>query len=395
MGGGVRVKAAVMKGPGRLEIQEFPLPEVGESEALIKVGLSGICGTDKHMYLGEITHPGGIETPFPIIPGHEIVGVVEKIGEKARYTLEGRGGELKAGDRVVPVCDVGCNRCFNCRFTFGYVAWCRHAAAYGTLFSCKDPPHLRGGWAQYMHIHPNTLLFKVPGGIPPEVAVLTEPLAVAYGTLMKAMHPCSPVMDLHGFNPGDIVVIQGLGPIGLVHAIMARMIGAGDLIVVGAGTEADAWRAEYIAREFGSVVDYIVNERKPESRVEETLRLTGGRGADVVIECTGAPNAIVEGLEMLRDRGGMLLVVGVFIDTGETIKLNPARLISHKNALIMGVTNHPLQGYHIAMKLMRKYSSKLSLHKIVTHTYPIEKAREALEKAIEGKAIKVAIAPNI
>jgi len=386
-------RAAVMKGAGNIEIQEFPSPEIKENEALLKVELSGICGTDKNMYKGFITHPGGKITPFPIIPGHEIVGIIHDIGEEAKATLEGTGEELKRGDRVVPVCDVGCGTCFNCRFTYGYVAWCERSFGYGTLISCKDPPHLFGGWSQYTYIHPNTLLFKAEK-IPPEVAVLTEPFAVAYGTLMKAMHPCSPTLDLHGFNPGDTIVIQGPGPIGLIHAIMARIVGAGDIIIVGAGTEADSWRVNYISKEFANVVDYTVNERDSESRVREVLSLTGGKGADLVIECTGVPDALVEGLEMLRGKGGMLLIVGIFIDVGRSVEINPARLISHKGALIMGVPNHPLQGYRVALKLMRKFMGRIPFHKIVTHIYPLDKAKKAVEKAVEGKVIKVAIAPN-
>ncbi len=389
-----RVKAVVMTQPGKLEIREFPKPTIGKNEALLKVELSGICGTDKHMYVGEIIHPGGIVTPFPIIPGHEIVGRIHEIGEEASRKLEATGQELKPGDRVVPVCDVPCGHCRTCRFTYGYVGWCMKGFCYGTTKSCSEPPHLFGGWAQLMYIHPNTILFKVPDGIPPEVAVLTEPFAVAYGALMKAMQPCSPVLDIYGFSPGDTVVILGPGPIGLIHAIMSRIVGAGDIIIVGAGTEADEWRTNYIIKEFGGVVDYVVNEKTSEARVKEVMNLTGGRGADLVIECAGVPDAIVDGLKMLRDRGGILLVVGVFIDVGKNIEFNPAKYISHKNVQILGISNHPLQGYEKAFRIMKKYWPKIPIHKVVTHKFPLEKAEEAMKTALSGKAIKVTIMPH-
>lgn len=388
------VKAVVMAKPGVLEIKEFPRPEISEDEALLRVEYSGICGTDKHMYLGKLVHPGNIVTPFPIIPGHEIVGRIEEIGDRARTKLEATGVELKVGDRVVPVCDVPCGTCYTCRFTYGYVAWCEHAFCYGTTRTCIEKPYLYGGWSQLMYIHPNTLLFKAPDNIPPEVVVLAEPFAVAYGAFIKAMQPCSPVLDIHGYSPGDSVVILGPGPIGLIHAVMARIVGAGDIIIVGAGSEADEWRVNYIEKEFKGVVDYTVNLRNPEERVKEVLKLTNGRGADLVIECAGAPEAIVDGLKMLKSKGGTLLVVGVFIDVGRKIEFNPATLISHKNARIIGISNHPLQGYERVFKIMRKYSGKIPIHKIVTHIFPLERVREAMETAIKGKAIKVLIKPN-
>jgi threonine dehydrogenase-like Zn-dependent dehydrogenase len=387
------IKAAVMVKPGVLEVQKFPKPKISESEALMEIEYSGICGTDKHMFLGEVVHPGGVSTPFPIIPGHEIVGRITEIGEVARRKIEATGEELKPGDRIVPVCDVSCGACRTCRFTYGYVAWCEHAFSYGTTRSCRDPPFLYGGWSQLMYIHPNTLLFKLPDDIPPKVAVLTEPFAVAYGAYMKAMQPCSPVLDINGYSPGDDVVILGPGPIGLIHAIMARINGAGNVIVIGSGSEIDEWRLGYINKEFKDIVDYTVNLRSSDERVEEVFRLTGGRGADMAVECAGAPEAVVDGLKMLRDKGGTLLVLGVFIDVGRDIRFNPATLISHKNARIIGISNHPLQGYRNAFRLMRKYAERFSFNKIVTHTFPLEMINEAMATAISGKAIKVLINP--
>jgi len=388
------VKAAVMIKPGEIEIRSFPLPEISEDEALIKMELSGICGTDKNVYQGNITHPGGIVTPFPIIPGHENVGVISEIGDAASAEMEARGYPLKKGDRVVPMCDVPISKNNICNFIYGYLGWCKKIIGYGTTISCDTPPHLFGGWSEYMYIHPNTPLFKVPNNLPPQAAVLTEPFAVAYGSLIKAMQPTSPVLDIHGFSPGDDVVILGPGPLGLIHAIISRIVGAGDIIMVGSGSENDEWRLNYIFKNFNMVVDHVINDPKPDNRLKEIWYLTGNRGADLVIECAGVPNAIVQGLKILREKGGTLLSVGVFIDTGKTIEINPAKYITHKNVRIIGITNHPLQGYDRALKLMRKYISKIPLTKIITHTFPLSEVRKAMETAIKGKGIKVVIAPG-
>src|SRR5947209_2806023 len=118
------VKAAVMTGPGRIEPQDFPYPEIGEDAMVIAVEMCGICGTDKHTYRGETTQYGGTtaeqSTPFPIIPGHEIVGKVAEIGRRARTGLEYTGKELNVGDRVVMCPDILCGRCWYCRNAFGF-----------------------------------------------------------------------------------------------------------------------------------------------------------------------------------------------------------------------------------------------------------------------------------
>src|SRR5208282_1137051 len=136
-----KVRAAVMVRPGKIELQEFPYPKIPANSALVKME---ICGTDKHMYKGETMHPGQIESTFPIIPGHENVGVIEEIGQEAK-SLEVEGKSLQPQDRVVPVCDVVCGECYVCRTSFGFTASCERDRGYGTTISCKDPPHLFGG----------------------------------------------------------------------------------------------------------------------------------------------------------------------------------------------------------------------------------------------------------
>src|SRR5580658_2141022 len=112
------VKAAVMDAPGKMRVAQFPLPSVPDDAALLDVSLCGICGTDKHIYMDQVrSHPFGMPTRFPIIPGHEVVGSLEKIGDKAsrRMNLTGAGGPLQPGDRVVPVVDLRCEECVGCK----------------------------------------------------------------------------------------------------------------------------------------------------------------------------------------------------------------------------------------------------------------------------------------
>jgi L-iditol 2-dehydrogenase len=383
-------KAAVMSKPGEIKVRTFSLPKISDDSALIKMELSGICGTDLHIYRGEppldIYRKKRIEPiPFPIIPGHENVGVISEIGEDFAKKMEIRGIKLKEGDRIVPVCNVYCGKCYMCRHSYGY-PWCENIEGYGITLSCKNPPHLFGGWAEYMYLLPNVFVFKVPQDITPEIAVLTEPLAVAIAAFTKAYLPTVAV-DIGGFGIGSDVIIQGLGPIGVLHAFIARIVGVSNIIMVGTGSSSDLFRAELIEK--FKIADNIVNEVTPEKRVKEALKFING--ADVVIECTGAPEAVKEGLRMLRS-GGTYLLVGMFANIGE-VSINPTLHIVGKGAHIIGINGAPYQDYGRALTILEKYKDKMPFNKIVTHKFNLIDIKNAIEKALSKYCLKVVILP--
>jgi L-iditol 2-dehydrogenase len=206
------VRAAVMVEPGRLEVREFPFPELEEGAALMRVELCGICGTDKHTWRGETAQYAGTAaasvTPFPIIPGHEVVGVLTEINDRRRPRLDFNGERLRPGDRVVLCPDVICGECYACRHTFAF-PWCEHLRGYGNSLSAAEPPHLFGGWAEYLYVLPAAFLYKVPEDLPPRVAVMAELMAVSYN-LDKVKELFT--MAGEGFATGDAVVVQGVGP---------------------------------------------------------------------------------------------------------------------------------------------------------------------------------------
>lgn len=380
----MKVRAAVMKRPHEISVKEFPFPEIEKNGALVKMKMSGICGTDKHMFRGETMHPGEQESTFPLIPGHENLATIEKLGKKSGRWLDANGEKISEGDRVVPACDVNCGECFNCRNYYGW-CWCEKVYGYGTTISCKDPPHLFGGWAEYMYIQPKVYLFKVPEALPDKVAVLAEPMSVAYASFSRAMNPYFLVRE--GAGPGSNVVIQGTGPLGLSHMIMAKMVGAGKVIAIGAPKERLA-----LAKLFGadSIVD-IEKFKTPASRIEEVKRLTEGRGADLVIECVGLPSAMTEGLEMLC-MAGTYLVVGNYIDMGDA-KINPQKQILSRNARIIGVNGMPYQAYARALSLLDLHWKKYNIDKFVTHSFTIDNAEDALKRADSMKSLKVLVTP--
>src|SRR5260370_37136596 len=173
------VLAATLVEPGHYEIRDYPLAVPAPGCLLVKMEVSGICGTDKHTYQGYVGQFGGTGTPrtipFPIIQGHENVGTIAAIGGDEQYTdFEGVG--LKVGDRVVVGPNVSCGTCYYCRYDFPYYC-CENTVDYGNNISAKDPPHLFGGWSQYLYVVPGSFLVKVPDELPSEIAVLTEIMA--------------------------------------------------------------------------------------------------------------------------------------------------------------------------------------------------------------------------
>lgn len=386
---GTMVKAAVMVKPGQIEIREFPYPKIADDAMLLRVEVCGICGTDKHSYRGETKQYAGTKAefsiPFPIIPGHEIVGTIVEIGKHADKTINTFGQKIKEGDRVVVCPDIFCGRCYYCRNYNGFI-WCDNMQSYGTSLSCAKPPHLFGGWAEYMYLLPGTYVYKIPETISTIAAVLTEPMAVTYN-LDKAKEFYS--MSGDGFKTGDTVVVQGVGPLGLLHVIKARMLGAGDIIAI----DASEFRLN-LAKEFGADVCINIKRTSRDERIEMVKDLTDGLGADLVVECTGVPTAVIEGLEMTR-KGGMYIITGMFVDVGE-VSINPHRHLCAKNIRLIGQTNHPRSGYLPSLKLMEKFAKFFPpFERIITHRFPLEKAPEAMETSLDAdRTMKVVIVPG-
>ncbi len=269
-----QVTAAVLTAPGRYELQEFPRPVLPDGSLLMQMEMSGICGTDKHTYLGETKQyagtPAESDTPFPIIQGHENVGIVSEITPTAASSLEFYGKPLKVGDRITMCPDIVCGRCYECTHVMGYV-WCEHSDCYGNSYSSADWPHLMGGWAEQMYIRPDTFVYKVPSGLSPRVAVLAELMACA-ASLDKLKEFSS--MSHEGFNSGDTVVVIGSGPLGLLHIAKADMMGAGMIIA----TDLSESRLMF-AKRMGADVTINVSTTSSEERVDLVHELTGGQGS--------------------------------------------------------------------------------------------------------------------
>jgi threonine dehydrogenase-like Zn-dependent dehydrogenase len=375
------VLAATLVEPGRYELREYPLPDPAPGCVLVKMEMSGICGTDKHTYQGHTTQYGGRTLEFPIIQGHENVGTVTAIGGDGKYT-DFEGVPLKMGDRVVVGANVSCGKCYYCRHGFPYY-FCESTTDYGNNLSAKNPPHLFGGWSQYIYIVPGSFLVRVPDELPSEVAVLTEIMAVSVG-LDRAKQMSA--FSSESFRFDDTVVVLGVGPLGMCFLMKARMLGAGTIIVV----DLSDFRLNF-AKRLGA--DFALNARTTTAaeRLAFIRDLTQGRGADMVIECVGLPQAVPEGLDMLR-LGGLFVEAGNFSDLGE-IAISPHRHLCAKNVHILGVGGEEPAAYGPSMRQMARYMKHYPLREFVTHRYPLSEAEAALRKSIEADSMKVVLEP--
>jgi threonine dehydrogenase-like Zn-dependent dehydrogenase len=182
------------------------------------------------------------------------------------------------------------------------------------------------------------------------------------------------------------VVVIGSGPLGLLHIAKADMMGAGRIVA----TDLSAYRLDW-ARRCGADETIDASATRSEERVERVRELTGGRGADVVLHMANTPRSFVEGIEMLK-RGGMMLEMGNFADTGD-VSLNVHRHVCSKNIRLIGLTNHPSTGYGPALRLLERYADRYPFAEMVTHEFGLAEADTAMRTSMSAESMKVAIVP--
>ena len=343
---------------------------------------SGICGTDKHTFRGETQQYAGTDhassTPFPIIQGHENVGVVAAIGDGGATAFD--DSPLGVGDRVVPAPNRACGECEFCRGDFPYY-FCRHLENYGNSLTCSEAPHLFGGWAEYLYLRPGTPVFKVPDGLPTNVAVLTELFAVTHSLDLAAAMPRP-----GGFRSGDTVAVVGIGPVGIVHVAKARLLGAARVIAIDPFEPRVA-----LATELGAT-DTVIASGADDDAAAFVRDVTRGRGVDVVVDATGNPASFVPALSMLRD-GGTLIEVGAFVDLG-TVPINPAAILG-RNLTIVGVAGEDARAYDATLAMLAANHERVPFHRAVTHSFPLEQVEEAMRTALGADtAMKVILTPH-
>ena len=370
------IRSAVMAAPGELEVRELPRPEIRPDQLLLKVEQTGICGSDKHMYAGHMA------LQFPVIPGHELVGIVEELGDRASDHMAIVGGPLAAGDRVTTTpSSQACGRCHYCLHMPHRPTLCANRFVYGFV-SSDTAPAPRGGFSDYLHMTGNSWVFKIPDDLTSERAVLTEPAAVATRAVERALGPGIPHIG-EGLGLDKSVLVLGAGPIGqLVVAVLAH-IGT-DLIMAA---DLSASRLEF-ARGMGAhqVIDSAAGDIADRQALVKDM--TQGIGPDIVIETAGVPIAFKESLDLVR-RGGMVVEVGHFTDPGG-VEIHP-HLICFKDLDLRGMWAYPPMQFKTALSFLRNTNAPLD--RFITHRIGLDRIADGINITGSEGSMKVVIEP--
>ncbi|NWJ71051.1 zinc-binding dehydrogenase [Pseudonocardia sp. ICBG1122] len=351
-------RAVLFHGDRRLELAEFPVVDPDPDGLTVKVTRANVCGSDVHAWLGhfDMTRMGAT---LPTVLGHEATGTVAALGRNV--STDAMGAPLAVGDRIVFAYYQACGSCRSCVRGRPNACVRQRMAMFG---SAAEPPHFVGVFADYFSLGPRATVLKAPETVPDAV------LAGANCALAQVVSG----FDEVPVGQGDVVVIQGAGGLGLYATAVARDRGAGAVIVVDGNAE----RLE-LARRFGAT-DVVDMTEVPEARdrTRAVRRLTGGWGADVVVEVAGTPHAVPEGLTMVGPHGAYLIMGAV--GSTEAVPIAPSRIILG-NLTVRGV------GFYRPMSLVRAVDflvrtvDRLPYDALAGEAFPLEKVGDALEAA--------------
>lgn len=367
------VRAAVQTDARRMEIREFPRPMIGPDDGLLRIEACGICGSDVEQYKGNLGRPGML----PMILGHEPLGIVEEVGDRAAQ----RWG-VQPGDRVALEILIPCRACDAC-LTGRYMSCPNKLGSYGYTPHSGDGDNrggrnLLGAYAEYAYLHPNAILHPIRRDIPAEIAVMFNPMGAGIRW----------VCHLGGAQVGATVVILGCGQRGLASVIAARTVGAGTVIVTGLARDAHKLA---LAREFGA--DYTINVDE-ENVVERVKEITGGTLADLVLELTPMALAPVRDALACARHGGRVVLAG--LKGGRPIELN-TDIIINKGLSVVGAYGVDARGYAAAIKIIE--SGRFPLARMHTHSFGLREVARAIETLageVPGEQpIHIAVLPEL
>jgi 2-desacetyl-2-hydroxyethyl bacteriochlorophyllide A dehydrogenase len=331
--------------PG-IQVLEIPIPKIKPDEVLLKVKAAAICGSDLGIY---DYSPAYGNMKLPVVLGHEFSGKISKIGNNVKG--------FKKGDRVLSRSVKECGKCEHCKN--GMSNLCETSTLFGI--------HSNGGMAEYVAV-PYRLLHHIPKEMNYEEAALVEPLS-------NAIHF---VQDITPINPGDQVVVQGCGPIGLLAAQLFRFQGAKVIIT---GISIDSVRFE-IAKRLGFT---IINVDEI-NLVDHIMEITNGRGADISFLAVGAPSALIEAVHLVKKRG-QITIIGIF---NEEVSL-PITKIVRREIVLKGAYDARPSNFPTSIKLIKEKS--VIVEPIITHKYDLNDAQKGFQVAKEKSGGKVIFIP--
>jgi D-arabinose 1-dehydrogenase-like Zn-dependent alcohol dehydrogenase len=352
------------------EIREFPVPDPEPGAILVKVRLANVCGSDLHAWRGEYDLSRGQKPPYCLSIGHEMAGEVAKLGDGV--TCDSAGQPLAVGDRIVYQYFNPCGHCKACRR--GKTPRCETGMRY--RFPPTEYPHFNAAYGQYFYLRPGQARFKIPDNVPDDLA----------GPANCALSQVIDGLERGNVGIGDTLVIQGAGGLGINSVAVAKERGVSQIIVID-GVES---RLE-LATEFGADATINLNElRRPEVRIRRVRELTGGEGADAVLELVGLGAVVPEGIAMLGS-GGSYLMIGN-INQNQRCEIEPANLV-HGGKTIRGLMWYRPASLQAALTLLSTRADRYPFHKILSHKYPLAEVTQAFRDQDAGEVQRAALLP--
>ena len=337
------------KGQGFIEVREVPEPAPGPGEVKIKVAACGVCGSDIH-----VRHDTFPYWP-PVILGHEFTGTVIGVGEDCHRLQEGARVVAEPHTRA-------CGQCYLCRT--GNVQICTEKRSPGW--------GIDGGMAEFI-CYPEVLLHEIPDDMTWDQAALVEPTANAVTDLLLRTEQL----------PGDFVVIQGPGPIGLMTAMVARAAGAREVVIIGAPGDVEIRFKK--AHELGFHQTINIGVQDP---VEAVMDLTGGTGADIVVECSGSTKAIPMTADLVKKRG-KICVIG--LTGGRNVDL-PWDKFAFKVCNVVFNLSTEYESWDRTISLI--HSGQVPAERLITHREPLENWEKVFDDIENLQALKGLIIPG-
>lgn len=361
-------RAAVYEAPNTpFVLKEFPLRPVRRGEVLVRVTMSTICRSDIHSYQGHRPNP------CPGILGHEIIGLVEEIGEGIENDM--RGDPLKVGDRITWSEYFFGGPCYY-RDVLDMPQKCHGLRKYGHDLAADDP-HFLGGFADYCYILPGTFILKLPPELSDEEAT---PLNCGVATMAS-------VTEAAAIALGDAVVIQGLGLLGLYGAAMAKARGARCVI----GLDEVPSRLD-AAKKFGADHVIDVGRMPAEAVIDEVRRWCRPDGADAVIEVCGVPDVIPQGLQMLRTGGRYVL--GGLVNPNAAVTID-ANVLVKRWITLRGIHNYHPRHLIQALDFVMTNRGRFPFQDIVDAKFALTDLDAAFRKAAERSVLRAAVVPQL
>ena len=367
-------RVAMLTGPKKIEVQEIPIPALGDDDILVKVEGAGICGTDVHEWKGD---PFGL---IPVILGHEGTGEVVYTGKNVKCDTAGK--PLKVGDKIVTSV-LSCGDCYACRMVPGRTNLCDNQGVFGLIGDkrgASEGNRVNGWFADYM---------VIKGGYGVTYFQVNE-LNLKQRMILELACVCVHALERSQktglLNFGSKVLVQGCGPVGLVMITVLRAAGINHIVAVDGNED----RLK-VAQKMGAKTTICFrrpDEDTLDKRVAKVKAVANNVGVDFAFQCTGAPVAAADIFSYIR-RGGGLCEMGFFVNNGE-YQINPHLAMCNKEIDIVGSWDYSAEDYPKTVAFLKQAAEmNIPIEELITHTFPLDKMNEAMETNVAQAGIKI------